>query len=146
MVDGQAMAASQRPRRGRSVWAILAGFLCVVILSLVTDEVLHLLKIYPPWEEMMSDRLFALATAYRVVYNVIGCWLAAQLAPNRPMRHALLLGWVGLFVALLGAVATWNHQPPMGPHWYSVALAVFALPCAWLGGKLYEVKAATRES
>ncbi len=142
MVDRQAMPAGERPRRrGRSAWAILAGFLCVVILSLVTDEILHFLKVYPPWEQVMSDRLFGLATAYRAVYNVIGCYLTARLAPSRPMRHALLLGWVGLIVALLGAAATWNHQPALGPHWYSVALVVLALPCAWVGGKLYETSA-----
>ena len=88
----------------------------------------------------MSDRLFGLATAYRAVYNVIGCYLAALLASARPMRHAMLLGWVGVFVALLGAVATWNHEPSLGPHWYSVALVVIALSCAWAGGKLRELQ------
>ena len=140
MVDNNAMPPGARPRRGRSVWAILAGFLCVVLLSLGTDELLHFLKVYPPWEEMMSDRLFGVATAYRAVYNVVGCYVAAWLAPGRPMRHALLLGWVGVFVAALGAAATWNHQPSLGPHWYSVVLVVIALPCAWVGGKLYEMR------
>lgn len=135
-------AGAGRPRRrGQSAWAIVTGFLCVLVLSLVTDEVLHLVKVYPPWDVVMSDRLFGLATAYRVVYNVVGCYVAARLAPGRPMRHAMLLGWVGVFVALLGAAATWNHQPSLGPHWYSVALVVLALPCAWAGGKLRELQA-----
>lgn len=134
-------AAGERPRRkGRSALAILAGFLCVVLLSLGTDELLHVMRVYPPWDEVMSDRLFGLATAYRAVYNVIGCYLAALLASARPMRHAMLLGWVGVFVALLGAVATWNHEPSLGPHWYSVALVVIALSCAWAGGKLRELQ------
>jgi peptidoglycan/LPS O-acetylase OafA/YrhL len=138
-------AAGKLPRRrGRSAWAIVAGFLGVVLLSLGTDELLHALKVYPPWDEVMSDRLFGLATAYRAVYNVIGCYLAARLAPARPMRHAMLLGWVGVFVALLGAVATWSHQPSLGPHWYSVALVVLALPCAWVGGKLRESQLGVR--
>jgi drug/metabolite transporter (DMT)-like permease len=144
MADTGTVTTGETPRRGRSAWAIVAGFLCVVLLSLGTDEILHLLKIYPPWEQVMSDSLFALATAYRAVYNVVGCYLTARLAPNRPMRHALLLGWVGTLVALLGAVATWNHQPPLGPHWYSLVLVVIALPCAWLGGKLYEQRAQER--
>jgi hypothetical protein len=139
--DNPAASASQPPgRKGRSALAIVAGFVVVVVLSLLTDEILHLLKVYPPWEQVMSDRLFGLATAYRAVYNVVGCYLAARLAPAHPMRHAMLLGWVGVFVALLGAVATWNQQPPLGPHWYSVTLVVIALPCAWLGGKLREMQ------
>jgi hypothetical protein len=127
-------------RKGKSALALVAGFFFIVTLSLVTDEILHLLKVYPPWEQRMSDPLFVLAAAYRLVYNVAGCYLTAKLAPNRPMRHALLLGWVGVFVASMGAVATWNHEPSLGPHWYTVALVVVALPCAWLGGKLYELR------
>jgi hypothetical protein len=138
-------AAGERPhRRGRSAWAIVTGFVCVVVLSLITDEILHVLKVYPPWDEVMSDKLFGLAAAYRAIYNVIGCYVAARLAPARPMRHAMLLGWVGVFVALLGAVATWNHQPSLGPHWYTVALVVLALPCAWVGGKLRESQLGVR--
>ncbi len=145
MTDKNETAAAERPaRRGRSAWAILTGFFCVVVLSLVTDEILHLVKIYPPWQEVMSDRLFALATAYRAVYNVIGCYVAARLAPSRPMRHAMLLGWVGALVAAMGAAGTWNHQPPLGPHWYSLALVVIALPCAWVGGKLRESQLSNR--
>jgi hypothetical protein len=33
----------------RSAGAVLAGFFAVVVLSLVTDQVLHALQVYPPW-------------------------------------------------------------------------------------------------
>jgi hypothetical protein len=47
------------PRRlGQSIWAIVAGFLTVVILSIGTDVVLHKLGIYPALGQRMSDRLF----------------------------------------------------------------------------------------
>jgi len=75
-----------------------------------------------------------LATTYRIVYAILGSYVIARLAPNRPMQHALLGGAIGLLVSIIGAVATWNRD--LGPHWYPVALAVTALPCAWLGGKL----------
>jgi hypothetical protein len=26
------------------------------------------------------------------------------------------------------------------PHWYGITLAAIALPCAWTGGKLFELK------
>ena len=146
MSEISATPVVQTPRRkGKSAIAILAGFFTVVFLSLGTDEILHLFKIYPPWDQMMSDEMFGLATAYRAVYNVIGCYVAARLAQERPMRHAMLLGWLGALVALLGAVLTWNHQPPLGPRWYSVVLIVIALPCAWLGGKLCEQRLHKRQ-
>ena len=129
---------SQPRRRGRSAIALFAGLLVGVVLSLGTDQILHVLKIYPPWGQTMSDGLFLLATAYRVVYTVIGSYIAARLAPDRPMWHAMVLGIVGLVVSLAAAVGTWNSEPPLGPHWYAVAIAAISIPCAWLGGKLRE--------
>ena len=72
------------PRWGRSIFAVLAGVLVGAALSLGVDEVLHVLKIYPPWGERMSDGLFVLATAYRLVFSVLGCYVIARLAPSRP--------------------------------------------------------------
>jgi len=40
-------------RFGRSVGAVLAGFVVVAGLSLATDQVLHVLRVYPPWGEPM---------------------------------------------------------------------------------------------
>lgn len=45
---------------------------------------------------------------------------------------------VGLVVSIAGAVVTWNVQPPVGPHWYALTIAAISIPCAWLGGKIYE--------
>ena len=125
-------------RRGRSAIALAAGLLAGVILSLGTDQILHVLKIYPPWGQTMSDGLFLLATAYRVVYTILGSYIAARLAPDRPMWHAMVLGVVGLVVSIAGAVATWNTQPPIGPHWYALLIAAISIPCAWLGGMIRE--------
>jgi hypothetical protein len=117
------------------VAALLAGFLAVVILSLVTDIVLRALKIFPPLGQPMSNVLFLLATVYRTLYGVVGSYITARLAPNRPMGHALLGGIVGLVLSIVGAVATWN-KVELGPHWYPLALVATALPGAWVGGWL----------
>jgi hypothetical protein len=130
------------PRRvGRSILAILAGFLSVVVLSLGTDEILHLLHVYQPWGEAMHDPgLNALALAYRCVYTVIGGYVTARLAPRNPIRHVVILGIIGLAIATLGAVATIPMN--LGPAWYPIALVVTALPLTWLGGLLYKARAA----
>ena len=98
-------AARTHPRRLlRSTVAVLLGFVAVVVLSLGTDQVLHALKVYPPWGQPMYDSgLLVLALAYRCVYNVVGGYIAARLAPRNPMRHALILGGIG-FVLGLGGV------------------------------------------
>ena len=51
--------------------------------------------------------------------------------------YALILGWVGVGLGLLGAVATWNLN--LGPRWYPIALVVLAIPQCWAGGKIYEI-------
>ena len=120
----------------KGIGAVVAGFVVVVVLSLGTDVVLHAAGVFPPWDQRMSDALFLLATVYRTIYCIGGSYIAARLAPDKPMKHALVLGVVGLIVSTAGAVATWNRGPELGPHWYPVALIVTAIPCAWLGGKL----------
>ena len=78
-----------------------------------------------------------LATAYRIVISVAGCYIAARLAPDRPMGHALVLGVIGVVISAIGAAVTWNKGPAFGPHWYPLLLIVVAMPCAWIGGKLF---------
>jgi multisubunit Na+/H+ antiporter MnhB subunit len=120
----------------RSIGAVFAGLLFIVILSLLTDVVMHATGVYPPWFQYMPDSLFLLATAYRVVYSLLGSYLTARLAPQRPMLHALILGVVGMVLSLAGALATWNKGPEFGPKWYPITLIAIAVPLAWLGGKL----------
>lgn len=129
------MNETNPPRRiGRSIGALFAGFLVGAGLSLGTDEILHIAAVYPRWGQTMSDALFALATAYRFLYSVAASYVTARLAPDRPMGHALVGGAIGFALSTLGAVATWNRG--LGPHWYPIAVAAMAMPCAWIGGKL----------
>jgi hypothetical protein len=135
-ISTTATATSSR-RLGRSALALVFGFVAVVVLSLGTDEVLHLLQVYPPWNQPMYDPgLCILALSYRIVYTVLGSYIAARYAPYNPMRHALILGVVGTVVGTAGAIATIPMH--LGPAWYAIAIAATALPCAWLGGVLYE--------
>ena len=120
---------------GQSIWAIVAGFLFVVILSVVSDALFHKLGVFPPLGEYNPDKPLLLATAYRVIFGIIGSYITARLAPHGPMRHALIGGCIGVVLASLGAAVTWNRN--LGPHWYPVALIVFALPQSWLGAKLF---------
>jgi hypothetical protein len=125
-------------RLGQSVWAIVAGFLAVVILSIATDVVLHKAGIYPPLGQRLTDKLSLLATFYRTLYAILGSYITARLAPNRPMLHAFLGAAIGIIIGTAGAVATWNKD--LGPHWYSLVLIIEGIPCAWIGAKIREVQ------
>ena len=123
-------------RRGKSAAAVFVGFLVVFALSVATDQLLHVLNVYPPWGQPMFDTgLYILALSYRSVYTVIGGYVTAKLAPHSPMRHVWALGIIGFFVAIAGAIATIPLK--LGPTWYPIVLALIGLPCVWLGGVLY---------
>ena len=125
------MNETNRPRYiGRSIGAVLAGFVAVVILSLATDAVMHVTGIFPPLGQPMSNAVLLLATIYRTIFAIAGCYLTARLAPDRPMPHAMVGGVIGLVLSTVGAVVTWNKGPAFGPHWYPLALIATALPCA----------------
>ena len=119
---------------GRSIWAVAAGFLVVVVLSIATDAILHAAGIYPALGRRMSDGLFVFATFYRAVFGILGSYVTARLAPNGPMKHAMIGAAIGFVLATIGAAATWNKD--LGPHWYPIALILTAFPGAWIGAKI----------
>jgi hypothetical protein len=90
-----------------SAAAVFLGFIAIVVLSLGTDQVLHVLQVYPPWGQPMYDpRLNLLALSYRIVYGVVGSYITARFATYSPMRHALVGGAIGFVLSTAGAIAT----------------------------------------
>jgi hypothetical protein len=131
------MTEAKHPRRVlRSIGAVVAGLLFVIVVTTATDAILHATGIYPPWGLPMADSLFLVALAYRIIYGIAGGYITARLAPDRRMMHALILGLIGFVLSLLGTLATWNRGPEFGPKWYPISLIVIAIPTAWIGGKL----------
>jgi hypothetical protein len=124
-------------RIGRRVLAVVAGLLANGIPASVMDGVLHATGVYPPLGQRMSHGLFVLALAYRLVLGVAGSYLTARLAPDRPMQHSLALGGVGVLLGVAGTIALWNA----GPAWYPLTLIALTMPCAWLGGRLFQPSA-----
>jgi hypothetical protein len=129
-----------QPGVWKSVWAVAAGLIVIVILSLAMDAIMHVTGVFPPYGQAMGNGLFAWATIYRAIISIFGCYLTARLAPNRPLTHALWLGVVGVIISAVATVLTWNKGPEFGPHWYPIALVLVAIPCAWIGGKIYETQ------
>jgi hypothetical protein len=129
------MKETQRSRRiGRSIGALLIGIFAGAILSFGTDELLHIAGVFPALGQPMNDALLLIATAHRTVYNVVGSYIVARLAPNRPMQHAMASGVASLVLGTAGTLATWNRG--LASHWYPLAIIALAMPCAWAGGRL----------
>lgn len=117
----------------KSVIAVTGGLLLTVVLSVVTDAILEktgAMKTDP--FDANPIWLISFIICYRTLYSVAGCYLAAFLAPSKPVRHALILGIIELSLTALGAAAMWD----VPPHWYPIMLGILTLPAAYLGGFL----------
>lgn len=123
-------------RIARRIGAVVAGLIVVVMLDVGIDVVMHQTGVYPPWFQPMRTSLWLLAIAYRTCDGIIGGYVVAWLAPDRPVRHALVLGVIGLVLSTLGLLATLGKGPEFGPKWYPLALVVLAVPNALIGGLL----------
>jgi hypothetical protein len=137
--------AIQLDTKVRSTGAVLAGLMSVVLITTLTDGLMHATGIFPPFGQAMAGSLFLLALGYRTVYGLAGGYLAAQFAPQSPIKHAVVLGSIGLILSIAGTVATWNQGPEFGPKWYAIAVIVTALPSAWIGGKLWSSRRTGQE-
>jgi len=126
----------------KSIWALVAGALFVIVVTTLVDIVLHVAGVFPPVDQPINNALAALATSYRIVISISGAWLTARLAPQRPMKQAMILGCIGVVLGLVGVIATWNLD--LGPRWYPILLVVLALPQSWAGGKIVEIQSGAR--
>ena len=118
----------------KSIAAVLAGMVMIILLSTLTDMILETLEIFPPiGEGLFIPWMLILALAYRCIYAVAGGYITARLAPSQPIRHAIILGIIGIVLSIIGTIVGWDKSA----HWYPIALVATSLPCTWYGGKWY---------
>lgn len=118
----------------KSIGAILAGIFLGAILSIGTDFLMEKTGIMSMDNFKQSSLTIILfVIAYRFLFNVIGCYLTAFLAPNKPMKHVIVIGIIGTVLSIVGSIAMWDKAIPL----YNIAIIVMSLPSAWLGGQLY---------
>lgn len=97
-----------------SIRAILAGFIFVVVVSILTDVLLIKAGMMKQPFHLNTTSFILFVVFYRCLYGVAGSYLTAKLSPNKPMKHAIIGGVIGFIIAVLGAVAMWSTPP----HWY----------------------------
>ena len=120
----------------RSIGAVVAGFVAVFVLAVLTDAVMMALHVFPAQDhpELYTDFQYLIIFAYTTIYSAAGAYLTARLAPSKPIAHALVLGVLGMLASTLGAMTMWSKAA--GHEWYPIALIVIAIPACWLGGWL----------
>jgi len=120
----------------RSIGAIVAGFIFIGVLSSGTDVLV--IRAFPAaFNETGTTTdvpMLLLMAAYVAVYAIVGCYLTARLAPNHPMRHALILGALGLILSLIVTASLWGTAPA----WFHTVNLLLVMPYAWIGGRLRE--------
>ena len=113
--------------------------LLIAMLAFGTGAALTAAGVIPPATEPITDTgLLLLEAGYVAVFAIAGCWLAASLAPDRPMRHALILGALGLAFNLAMTPASLELRPA----WSILLSLALVMPYAWIGGRLRELQLA----
>ena len=132
--EDMAKASGDKKSVLKSIWAVMAGFLTVVVLSIATDALLEGFGILPPAsrpDQYVSWMLFV-ALIYRLAYNIVGGYVTAYLAPSNPMKHVKILAIFGTIGGVMGVIFGWN----ISENWYPIALAAASYPTVMFGGKL----------
>ena len=118
----------------KSVIAIIVCFMVGALLCIITDILLDKIG-YMKAESFKENSPWVILVViiYRFIYNVIGCYVAAAMAPARPMRHAMIIGVIGLVLGTLGSIVMWDKAVA----WYNISIILISVPCAYIGGQLY---------
>ena len=117
----------------RRIASPLAGFGATALLSFGTDELLYSLEVLPRGPHHIYP-LHILELSYRCLWAVAGGWIAARLAPDHPMRHALALATFAFLVTGVGTAATWNMG--LGPAWFAIGILVLTPLCIVAGARI----------
>jgi hypothetical protein len=124
----------------RSIGAVLAGYVSVGILVVLTDKIVGGMN-PGDWNpgQPVPSYYFVVSIFTAPIYSVFGGYLCAWLAkPHVISKCVLGLIIFGEIMGVASTVMTWK----VAPHWYSFALLVLFPPCVWLGGLLRTRKTA----
>ena len=90
----------------KSIGAVFAGFVTVEILSTGTDFILEKFGIFPPASDpgLYITWMLIVALAYRSLYTIAGGYVTARLAPDKVMRHVIILACIGLLGGTAGVI------------------------------------------
>ena len=118
---------------GRSILALLAGFIAEPLLVVAADFLYSRIN---PQAFTPEGAVFGVAAAVVLIYvqiiNAISGWITGVIAPKKPVTHALILGAIGFVLCIIVSARRWGLEP----HWYLLGGIVLAIPSTVLGGYL----------
>ena len=117
----------------RHIVPVIAGGIVTLLLTVVTDNWLGAHQVLPsPDSPVFQTRPLLLIAAYRGLFAILGCHMAARMAPaGQPrIRYALALGGLLFAMNLVGAPSLWGRVPA----WYSLSGIALTIPYAIIGG------------
>jgi hypothetical protein len=122
------------PPMTRSILVVVGAFLLVgaLIVGTTTAVTGAAPQYFGEGGSTRHAGVLLLMQLYVFVYATLGCWLAARLAPSKPMRHAMVVGWLGLAYNVVGTYFAWGLYPA----WSNVLGLLLVMPAAYLGGLL----------
>lgn len=118
----------------KNVTAVLVGFVVAAVASVVADIGMSSVGLLD-FDNFKNSptRVVVLVVGYRFIFNTIGSFVTARMAPANPMRLVMIGGIIGFVLSIVGAATMWDKAAP----WYNLAVIIIALPAAYLGGKLH---------
>jgi hypothetical protein len=110
---------------GRSVFAVIAGYL---VFGLSAVLLFQIAGVDPHVDTRLGFKIFSVA--YGVVFALGAGWLAARLAPGRPLFHAAIVS------VIIAVAATGSLVGASGAKWSQLAALLLMTPAVLLGGRL----------
>lgn len=113
----------------RSARAVFIGVLAIPFLGLMCGRFIlpHVSSQFTPTQTTIGFMLSALCAE---ICNMAGGYIAAQLAPQKPLTHAFIVGSTVVVMATYVAVVLCAREP----FWYHFATIILALPTTMAGG------------
>ena len=116
----------------KSIWAVVAGFLLLLVLCVVADSLLRAIcpAGFGPSGQLQSWGAGIATIVYSAAFSAASSYLTARLAGSRPVTHAMFLGGLLLLLTLVELARSWH----LAPVWFNLCFLGMILPSAWLGG------------
>jgi hypothetical protein len=126
-------SASEQPALIRHIIPVVVGGFVTLLLTVVTDSSLAAHGLLPSLDRPVFETgPLALIAGYRGLFTIVGCHVAARLAPrgNPRIRYALALGGVLFAMSVAGASTIWGKVPM----WFALSGIALTIPYAIIGG------------